>query len=92
MSCFSPIRMVSGDVTGVVYDGPDAQVDVDVDIDVSDVTVTFSGFESQRDGVSHYSWAVGSAPRLDDIMPYSRADLLINDGDMEGTLGEDECL
>ena len=82
--------MVSGDVPGVVYDGPDSQVDIDYDMDVSDVTVTFNGFESQRDGISHYYWAVGSAPRLDDVMPYSRADLLVNDGEMEGTLGENE--
>ena len=90
MSYFSAIRIVSGDITGVVYDGPDSQVDIDYDMDVSDVTVTFNGFESQRDGISHYYWAVGSAPRLDDVMPYSRADLLVNDEEMKGSLGENE--
>ncbi|KAK2165039.1 hypothetical protein NP493_1368g00012 [Ridgeia piscesae] len=83
----SPIKVVSGDVAGVVRDGPDIGVDIDYQLDVSTVTVTFGGYESQRDGVSRYEWAIGSAPRLDDVMPYSDIDLVTDDGGPMGMLG-----
>ena len=85
---FSPIKMVSGDVAGVVSDGPDTQLDIDYQMDKSEVTMTFSGYESERDGVAHYQWAVGSAPRLDDVMPYSYINLVEEDGGTDGTLGK----
>jgi len=86
--CCSPIKVVSGDVAGVVSDGPDTQLDIDYEMDVSEVTVTFSGYESERDGVTHYQWAVGSAPRLDDVMPYSYINLVEETGDKQGMLGK----
>ncbi|KAI0241220.1 hypothetical protein LSAT2_032838 [Lamellibrachia satsuma] len=82
-----PIKMVSGDVAGVVSDGPDTQLDIDYQMDKSEVTVTFTGYESERDGVAHYQWAVGSAPRLDDVMPYSYVNLIEEDGGADGMLG-----
>ena len=75
-------------MAGVVRDGPDTGVDIDYQVDVSTVTVTFSGYESQRDGVSRYEWAVGSAPRLDDVMPYSDINLVTDDGWPMGMLGK----
>ena len=75
-------------MAGVVRDGPDTGVDIDYQLDVSTVTVTFSGYESQRDGVSRYEWAVGSAPRLDDVMPYSDVNLVTHDGGSQGMLGK----
>ena len=80
--------MVPGDVAGVVSDGPDTQLDIDYKMDKSEVTVTFSGYESERDGVAHYQWAVGSAPRLDDVMPYSYVNLIEEDGGTDGMLGK----
>ena len=85
---FSPIKVVSGDVAGVVRDGPDTLVDIDYQLDLSTVTVTFSGYESERDGVTRYEWAVGSAPRLDDVMPYSYVNLVTDDGGASGMLGK----
>ena len=85
---FSPIKVVSGDVAGVVKDGPDTLVDIDYQLDLSTVTVTFSGYESERDGVTRYEWAVGSAPRLDDVMPYSYVNLVTDDGGASGVLGK----
>ena len=79
MYFYSPIKVLLGDVAGVVSDGPDPQVDVDNYWDVSEVTVTFSGFESP-DGFARYEWAVGSAPGLDDVMPFTHFDLVIDDG------------
>ena len=75
-------------MAGVVRDGPDTGVDIDYQLDLSTVTVTFGGYESQRDGVSRYEWALGSAPRLDDVMPYSDIDLVTNDGGPMGMLGK----
>ena len=85
---FSPIKVVSGDVAGVVKDGPDTLVDIDYQLDLSTVTVTFSGYVSERDGVTRYEWAVGSAPRLDDVMPYSYVNLVTDDGGASGVLGK----
>ena len=79
---------MSGDVPGMVNDGPDTQLDIDNEMDVSEVTVTFSGYESERDGVTHYQWAVGSAPRLDDVMPFSYINLVEEDGGTQGMLGK----
>ena len=86
--CLSPIKMVSGDVAGVVSDGPDTQLDIDYQMDKSEVTVTFTGYESERDGVAHYQWAIGTAPRLDDVMPYSYVNLIEEDGGADGMLGK----
>ena len=85
---FSPIKVVPGDKAGVVRDGPDTLVDIDYQLDLSTVTVTFSGYESERDGVTRYEWAVGSAPRLDDVMPYSYVNLVTDDGGASGMLGK----
>ena len=71
--------MLPGDVAGVVTDGPDTAVDVDKYWDVSQVTATFSGFES-ADGIARYEWAVGSAPGLDDVMAFTAVDLIVDDG------------
>ena len=84
---FSPIKVVAGDVAGVVTDGPDMQADIDHQLDVSEVTMTFSGFESQRDGLARYEWAIGSSPRFDDVMPYSYIDLMTVDTPTPGMLG-----
>ena len=85
---FSPIKVVVQDVAGVVKDGPDTLVDIDYQLDLSTVTVTFSGFESKLDGVTRYEWAVGSAPRLDDVMPYSYVNLVTDDEGASGMLGK----
>ena len=78
---------MAGDVAGVVTDGPDMHVDIDHQLDVSEVTVTFSGFESQRDGMARYEWAIGSSPRFDDVMSYSYVDLMTADTPTPGMLG-----
>ena len=83
----SPIKVVAGDVAGVVTDGPDMQMDIDNQLDVSEVTMTFSGFESQRDGLARYEWAIGLSPRFDDVMPYSYIDLMTVDTPTPGMLG-----
>ena len=80
--------MVPSDVAGVVSDGPDIQVDIDYQLHVSEVTVTFSGYESQRDGVTRYECAVGSAPRFDDVMAYSYINLVTADVAPTGMLGK----
>ncbi|XP_078658230.1 uncharacterized protein LOC144903713 [Branchiostoma floridae x Branchiostoma belcheri] len=91
----SPIKLVPGDKTGLVLDGPHmkdsesddvATVDVDYQLHTGTVTVRFKGFESARHGLVHYEWAVGSAPLLDDVQPYSSAGIVLYDEDanMEG--------
>ena len=80
--------MVAADVAGIVTDGPDMKVDIDYQLHVSHVTVTFSGYESERDGLVKYEWAVGSAPRFDDVMPYSYIDLLTEDDVAPRMLGK----
>ena len=84
--CCSAIMMVSGNVAGVVSDGPDTQLDIDYQMDNSEVTVTFSGYESERDSVAYYQQADGLAPRLDDVMPYSYVNLIKEDGGTDGML------
>ena len=69
--CFSPIRVVEGDRAGVVYDGPDQNGDVDFEIDGSTATATFHGFQSARDGIKQYMWAVGTQPYDDDVLSYT---------------------
>ncbi|XP_019642103.1 PREDICTED: uncharacterized protein LOC109483513 [Branchiostoma belcheri] len=86
----SPIKVVPGDKTGVVLDGPHmtdsesddvATVDVDYQLHTGTVTVRFKGFESARHGIVHYEWAVGTAPLLDDVQSFSSAGIVLYDGD-----------
>ena len=84
--CCSAIKMVSGNVSGVVSDGPDTQLDIGYQMDNSEVTVTFSGYESERDSVAYYQQAVGLAQRLDVVMPCSYVNLIKEDGGTDGML------
>ena len=64
--CLSVIKMVSGDVAGVVSNGSDTQLDIDYQLDKSEVTLTFSGYESERET----AWLTisGQLARLQDLM------------------------
>ena len=72
---FSPIKIVPGDVTGVIYDGPEqtdtSLVDIDAQLDGTLVTAQFEGFESAAHGIARYEWGVGTKPRTDDVMTYT---------------------
>ena len=35
------------------------------------ITSSFYGFNSARDGIAHYYWAVGTKPFSDDVMTYT---------------------
>ena len=85
---YSPIKMVETDSSGMVSDGPSTDLDCNYQLDLSLVTATFRGFESQLHGVSHYYWAVGSAPALDDVMSYTSADLVTKDDGTKGRLNK----
>ncbi|XP_006813393.2 uncharacterized protein LOC100378058, partial [Saccoglossus kowalevskii] len=84
----SPIKVLQGDITGLTNDGPDTQtiagstvsIDTDYQKENTIVTAQFHGFESQRHGIVHYEWAVGSTPRLDDIQPYTSAGIVVDGG------------
>ena len=80
--------MVEADSSGMVRDGPSMDLDSDYQLDMSHVTATFRGFESQLHGVSHYYWAVGSAPAIDDVMSYTSANLVTKDDGTKGRLGK----
>ncbi|XP_078658229.1 uncharacterized protein LOC144903712 [Branchiostoma floridae x Branchiostoma belcheri] len=95
----SPIKVVPGDKTGLVVDGPHmtdsegddvATVDVDYQLHTGTVTVRFKGFESARHGIVHYEWALGTAALLDDVQPYSSSGIVLYDdnANMEGISGE----
>ncbi|XP_070573609.1 uncharacterized protein [Ptychodera flava] len=88
-----PLKIVPGDMIGLVIDGPEDVLaesdDIDVDVDYQresgTVTAQFSGFESVRHGIVHYEWAVGSSPLLDDIQPYISAGVILSEGeDIQG--------
>ena len=76
---FSPIKVVEGDIAGIVYDGPDEGKTTKYQLDTSTVTVNFAGFVSARDGISHYEWSVGTNPGQDDVMPYSPKGLIVDE-------------
>ena len=65
--------IVAADQTGVVWDGPAADVTHDTDFTLAKHTVTlhFSGFQSALSGIEHFLWAVGTQPRFDDVKPFS---------------------
>ncbi|XP_070573688.1 uncharacterized protein [Ptychodera flava] len=83
----SPIKVLQGDMAGIVDDGPDTDVigsdtiSVDVEYQKEDgvVTAQFHGFESQINGIVHYEWAVGTEPRKDDVQPFSSAGIVVSD-------------
>ncbi|CAH1259269.1 FAT1 [Branchiostoma lanceolatum] len=80
-----PIKVVPGDRTGVVFDGPltvsnetcTKPVDTDFQRDNTAVTVQFEGFRSVLNGLSHFEWAIGTSPRLDDTQPFSAAGIVL---------------
>ncbi|KAI8485273.1 hypothetical protein Bbelb_370200 [Branchiostoma belcheri] len=95
----SPIKVVPGDKTGVVVDGPRmtdsedddvATIDVDYQLHTGTVTVRFKGFESARHGIVHYEWAIGTAALWDDVQPYSSAGIVTynDNANLEGIGGE----
>ncbi|XP_019624877.1 PREDICTED: uncharacterized protein LOC109470382 isoform X2 [Branchiostoma belcheri] len=95
----SPIKVVPGDKTGVVVDGPRmadsedddvATIDVDYQLYTGTVTVRFKGFESARHGIVHYEWAIGTAALWDDVQPYSSAGIVTynDNANVEGIGGE----
>ena len=73
--------MVSADKEGVVWDGPDEQVDIDYQLQANTVTVTFDGFESERDGIDRLEVAVGTSPQYDDVLTYTSDDIIAADVD-----------
>ncbi|XP_070572594.1 uncharacterized protein [Ptychodera flava] len=83
----SPIKVLQGDIAGIVDDGPDTDIidsntiSVDVEYQKEDgvVTAQFHGFESQINGIVHYEWAVGTEPRKDDVQPFSSAGIVVSD-------------
>ena len=84
----SPIKVLEGDKAGVVADGPTAADDIDFQRQTATATQTFTGFESERDGIVHYLWAVGSKPCWDDVLSFSPAALLISQPLAAQTHGE----
>ena len=57
-----------------MYDGIQSSQehgDVDYDSDFSSVSVSFTGFQSTSHGIASFFWAVGTAPGLEDIQPYT---------------------
>ncbi|XP_077992165.1 uncharacterized protein LOC144446291 [Glandiceps talaboti] len=82
----SPIKVLQGDIAGIVEDGPETEivsseivsVDVDYQKEETVVTAQFMGFESQVHGISHYEWAVGTQPRSDDVQPYTNAGIVLS--------------
>lgn len=83
----SAIKVVDGDKTGVVSDGPDPSVDVDYQLDTSTLTLTFEGFESEAHGISHLEYCVGSRPGVDDVVPYSSVGLIVEDDRQHASIG-----
>ena len=81
---FSPIKVVSADKEGVVRDGPEEGVDVDYQLHANTLTVTFDGFESERDGIAQHEVAVGTRPLYDDVMSFSSSDIITQDMDGVG--------
>ena len=75
----SPIRVVPGDVTGVTADGPTPNSDIDYQIDTGTLTATFSGFESQAHGISHIEFCVGTRPGWDDVIPFSKQGVIVEE-------------
>ena len=66
---FSPIRVVRSDQAGSVWDGEGLTVEEDKDYRPGyySVSLHFTGFESELNGISHYMWALGTQPRSDDV-------------------------
>nr|XP_006817093.1 PREDICTED: uncharacterized protein LOC100376421 [Saccoglossus kowalevskii] len=91
----SPIKVVAKDKVGFVKDGPNDpdtdNPDVDYQKETGTVTARFTGFESAQHGIVHYEWAVGTAPRLDDIQPYVSYGVFIEE-DVSGSVGHSQSL
>nr|XP_006820036.1 PREDICTED: uncharacterized protein LOC102804939 [Saccoglossus kowalevskii] len=84
----SPIKVVPGDSVGVVLDGAqplqrsndnNLEGDVNYQSDATVVTAEFAGFESHLHGIVDYEWAIGSFARGEDIQPFMRAGVVVND-------------
>ena len=72
---------MSADKEGVVMDGSEEGIDIDYQLIANVLTVTFGGFESERDGIDELQVAVGSKPMYDDILVYTENNIISEDVD-----------
>ena len=79
----SPIKVVAADKAGIVRDGSEDGVDVDYQLQTNMLSVTYDGFESERDGIIKHEVAVGTRPMYDDVMTFTTADIIT--WDVNGT-------
>ena len=78
--------MVKADQTGVVWDGPGVTIEMDEDYATGhySVTIHFSGFESELNGITQYMWALGTRPRSDDVKSFSSDGIITDDTNTRG--------
>ena len=71
------IKVIKGDVPGVVFDGRSMYEDENFQRDKSSIAISFSGFESEACGISGYEWGVGTHPFYTDIISYTDYGLVV---------------
>ena len=78
--------MVKADIAGVVWDGPGLGYihDIDYTSDQYTVTLHFSGFESELNGISNYLWGLGTKPGIDDVKRFSEYGIISEGTNVEG--------
>jgi hypothetical protein len=76
-TCSTPVRVVADDVPGVAH--VENAVD-SVSHSLSLVSVRYWGFESERCGITGYSWAVGTRALGTDVLTYTRLGIATRQG------------
>ncbi|XP_067685182.1 uncharacterized protein [Haliotis asinina] len=66
-----PIKLLPGNVPGVIYDGRKRFVDADFLHDRSTFAMSFAGFQSIACGIVAYEWGIGTEPYVTDIVPFT---------------------
>ena len=84
--CRSPIKVIRGDVIGIVNDGAIRGLDIDYQSDTEIVSFTFADFHSSQSDIVRYEWEVKTGG--DVVLPYSSVGLIVHDGDTNETTGE----
>lgn len=71
-------RVVGGDSSGIVRDGPDPGDDLEFQRDTTSITATFEGFVSESCEIDRYEWAIGyGVSELEAVQSFTTIGLVV---------------
>ena len=82
------MKVLPGDVAGIVNDGAIRGLDIDYQSDTESVAFTFSGFVCNIGDIVRYEWRVETYPGGEVKVPYTSVGLTIDSGISSERTGE----